>query len=175
MPDQLQAWNPRGIAITGVPHAEASATTNPERLVPLDRHQERGRVLEERHLGIVVDRADPFDPVAKLRSHACLEILPAAGLIRDVAGDPERPTELLGDLDRNVHALVRGEPAEEGQVSRVGPGANASRSVSTRCRSSAMAGICQVCALVIAGAYEHERLCTSRRQEFNLAECSIGF
>ena len=104
----------RRIASAGVP--QASAWPRPsERVVPLDRHQECGRVLEERHLGIVVDRADPFDPVAKLRANAGLEQLPGAGLVRDVAGDPERPAQAPRDLDRDVHALVLGEPAEEGE------------------------------------------------------------
>ena len=140
-----------------------------ERLVPLDRHQERGRVLEERHLGGVVDGADPFDPVAKLRSNARLEELPAAGLVGDVAGDAKRPAEPSGDLDRDVHALVGGEPPEKREITRVGPGRERKPiGVDGVVDRPPGAGVCKVSTLVIAHAYQRERLPAAREQEVDL-------
>ena len=83
-----------------------------ERLLPLDRHDQRMRPGEQLALLVVVDLADVADVVVQV---GCDELVEVGDLARLAAlgGDLERPAEALRDADRAVRALVGAHAAEE--------------------------------------------------------------
>src|SRR5581483_12216978 len=86
-----------------------------ERLVPVDREEERAGATEQLDLLAVRQLAQVLDPAPQMRADVPLEVgalLGLAALGADAQLEAERPRH----LDGAVRALVVAEPTEEGEV-----------------------------------------------------------
>ena len=99
--------------MTGVPVAKASTTERPNGSAKLMRCSSARAPPSSASRSLGTDRAhvghvDAVD----VRGHGVAEVR----LVLDDPGDDERHARTPGDLDREVRALVRMDPAEEQQV-----------------------------------------------------------
>ena len=87
----------------------------PERLRPVDREKERGRVPEELGLVLIADLADELDErMVEQRLDLGMEELLVDRV--HLGGEAQRHAHRLRDLDGTIDALLRRDAAQEGEV-----------------------------------------------------------
>src|SRR5690606_36395913 len=86
-----------------------------ERLGPVDGEQQRSGIAQKRLLLVIADLTDILDPRrGKQGPNDRIEVL-AIHLV-DLGGDAKRHAEPPRDLNRTIHALLRADAPEEGEV-----------------------------------------------------------
>ena len=91
----------------------------PERLLPVDRRDERARAHEQLDLVRVADLADVLDRPAEMRADELVEVADLERLAA-LRGDLQREPGLERDGERAVRSLVRAHASEEDEVVAAG-------------------------------------------------------
>ncbi len=89
----------------------------PERLRPVDRHQQRNRAAQERRLVGVTDLADVLD-IRRIEHRMDLFFVVVAIRPIDLCSNFERNAAMFGNPDRTIDTFLRCDASEKGEVAR---------------------------------------------------------